>query len=150
MIAVGPSQGDRPLGGSERSSLRGDPVAAGPSTRLPGRPKGALPPGGKPAKRASGGRSSGLPGRPKGALPPGGKPAKRASGGRSSGLPGRPKGALPPGGKAAKRASGGGSTGDRSPGGSERSSFRGDPSRAVLQSRVRDNGSATVAGKGSR
>ena len=124
MIAVGPSQGDRPLGGSERSSLRGDPVAAGPSTRLPGRPKGALPPGGKPAKRASGGHSSGLPG--------------------------RPKGALPPGGKAAKRASGGGSTGDRSPGGSERSSFRGDPSRAVLQSRVRDNGSATVAGKGSR
>ena len=124
MIAAGLSQGDRPLGGSERRSLRGDLVAAGPSTHLPGRPKGALPPGGKPAKRASGGHSSGLPG--------------------------RPKGALPPGGKAAKRASGGGSTGDRSPGGSERSSFRGDPSRAVLQSRVRDNGSATVAGKGSR
>ena len=59
MIAVGPSQGDRPLGGSERSSLRGDPVAAGPSARLPGRPKGALPPGGKAAKRASGGGSTG-------------------------------------------------------------------------------------------
>ncbi len=49
-------------------------------SRPPGRPKGAVPPGGEPAKRASGG-TNGPPGRPKGAVPPGGEPAERASGG---------------------------------------------------------------------
>ena len=66
--------------------------SAGPYARPPGRPKGALPPGGERAQRASGGRPTDPPGRPKGALPPGGERAQRASGGRPSGA--RPSGGV--------------------------------------------------------